>query len=278
MAGSARNRRLWLTDPKTTRFAGWAISRTPLKRYLLAQDFALRLAFVLGAVKAAALELGDHQVDELVDGSRGMNRRQHEAVSADFLEEGFHLIGDAFHRADELRQAHPGRAGGQPREASCRCHPVSGTGPHAVQLWLRAFGHIGIERNLRQIEIEMRGEDRHPGVQRHQLIVLFLQLDRVRFALANDRLCAEQDTAVIRVAADLLHAAFDLGEILRRVFGARLDRENAVGVFRCKIHPFRRSAGLQDGGAILRRVDDIQGALGFKETALCRSAGLLRRS
>ncbi|MEC7205139.1 MAG: hypothetical protein VXW49_15885, partial [Pseudomonadota bacterium] len=62
-----RNRRLWLTDQKTTRFAGWAISRTPLKLIFLAQDFALCLAFVLGAVKAAALELGDHQVDELVD-------------------------------------------------------------------------------------------------------------------------------------------------------------------------------------------------------------------
>ena len=110
---------------RVTRFAAWVIVLAFLRLSCLIADFALGLAFVFGAVAAAPLEFGDHQVDELVDGARRMDRRQHETVAADRFEEGFHLVGNAFHRADELASPPLGRVGARPRGVSCRCCPVA---------------------------------------------------------------------------------------------------------------------------------------------------------
>src|SRR5204863_4095570 len=74
----------------------------PPASIVLPQQLAHRAALILGAHQSAALQLGHDEVDELLDRARAVDRRQHEAVAARLREEGLHLVGDGFHRADEL--------------------------------------------------------------------------------------------------------------------------------------------------------------------------------
>ena len=65
---------------------------------VLKQMVALGHAAVIGAEQIAALQFGDDQIDELLDCARTVDRRQHEAVAAGNIDEGFHLIGVGEHK------------------------------------------------------------------------------------------------------------------------------------------------------------------------------------
>lgn len=96
----------------------------------------------------------DDLVDEFLDGTGAINRREHEAVPAGRLDEGLQLIGHALHRADKLRQTNtltvPLRHLMQSHRFPRWLHKAR---LHALQLGLSPLRHHGVERDLRGVVI-----------------------------------------------------------------------------------------------------------------------------
>ena len=67
----------------------------------------------------------------------------------------------------------------------------------ALEFGLVPTHHVVVGRQLREVEIEVARQDCHAALQRHQAVVLFLLLQRLRLAGADDRLSAEKDGAVV---------------------------------------------------------------------------------
>jgi hypothetical protein len=66
-----------------------------------AEMFAQRAAFILGAEQAAALQLGNHERDEILEAAGQVWRHDVVTVGAIFDEPLFELIGDLRRRTDE---------------------------------------------------------------------------------------------------------------------------------------------------------------------------------
>ena len=77
---------------------------------------------------------------------------------------------------------------------------------------------------------------------------------------------------MIGIASQGLHPALDLLEVGGRVFRPGLDGEDAVGVARREINSLGRGAGLQDGGSVLRRTDNIERTPGCEEASVVLDA------
>jgi hypothetical protein len=63
------------------------LGRSRAVALILAQVVPLSRAFVLCAETTSPLQFGHDLVDELLDGTRAVNRRQHEAITADLVKE-----------------------------------------------------------------------------------------------------------------------------------------------------------------------------------------------
>jgi hypothetical protein len=63
---------------------------------------------------------------------------------------------------------------------------------HPLQLWLGPQGHQLVERQARQVEVEVPGQDGQAALERHQAVVQLLLLARLFRRRADDRLQAER--------------------------------------------------------------------------------------
>ena len=72
---------------------------------------------------------------------------------------------------------------------------------HALQLGFGAVRHDRVERQGREIEVEMARQDGKPALQRHQRVVLGLLVLRLGARRTDDRLHAKQHLAGLRLAA-----------------------------------------------------------------------------
>ena len=119
---------------------------------------------------------------------------------------------------------------------------------HALQLGLGAMRHDRVERQGRQVEVEMARQDGEPALDRHQRVVLGLLVLGLGARGADDRLHAEQHLAGRRRTARLDHAALDV--VVQRLGAGDvgLDGEHRVGIARREVAALARGAGLQDGG------------------------------
>src|SRR5262249_33683768 len=161
-----------------------SVTKACIRLLLLHQVVALGRSRVLTAVAAASPELRHHEGDELLDGAGRVDGREHEPVAAHRVEVRLHLVRHLRGRADHLEKADalpvPLRHLAQ-GEQLARQRAVARL--HALQLRLPAMRHEGVERDLRQVEVEVAGEERESALERYQGVVLLLLLARVPLAL-----------------------------------------------------------------------------------------------
>ena len=106
-----------------------------------------------------------------------IDRREHEAVSADEVEMGLELVGNVGRRAYHLWQAD--RLAMDLRHLLQR-QKLAGHRAiarlNAPQLGLGAMGHHRVARQGRQVEVEVAGQDGEAALQWHQRVMLGLHV------------------------------------------------------------------------------------------------------
>ena len=80
-----------------------ALARANFPSVFLSQVVALGHSAIRGSVTPSPLEFRNDQVYELFYRARAVDRRKHESVASNFVEERLELIGDALRCSYELR-------------------------------------------------------------------------------------------------------------------------------------------------------------------------------
>ena len=158
-----------------------------------------------------------------LDRAGTVDRRQHEAVAADGVDEGLHLVGDADWPCRRTAAARRFGRAAAPTSRTVIGRAVGLAIPRLepLQLGLGAIDHQRVGR--RSATDRSRGAPTGSPCRprRHQPVVLLLQLARLGLRCADDRLQRRTGSCIPRVAAELGHPALDVGEVGRLASSAR---------------------------------------------------------
>ena len=243
---------------------GQGIDRSPQHEVL-----PERPAFVVGAEQAAALQLGDHAVDELSEAAGQRVELHHEAVAGAGREPVLHHVGDVVRRAlDGLAAALVTQVELPQRRVLLADDLHDAVEKRLVQVGIfrqAAFGDRLVQWQVGEIRLEIAAETEAADVRVHQ----FLQPHMLGLGLiargADHHRHSGQDAQRFRIAIVLRHATLEIDIALLGAGRIGIAREHDLGGAGSEFPAGIGRAGLDDDRMALRRPRDVEGAIDGEE-------------